>query len=236
MIEKKSFGVLSDGREVSLYTLTNASGSQVKITNYGATVTALFVPNKNGALDNVVLGYDSLQGYVEGTTYFGAIVGRYGNRIGNAKFTIDGKAYQVTVNDGVNCLHGGKIGYNKVLWTVVAAKDSAEPSLELQYVSKDGEEGFPGTVTLNVTYTLTKNNELKIDYSGTTDKPTVLNPTNHCYFNLSGSFANKILDEFVTIEADSTTPVAQGLIPTGVLAGVENTPMDFRKATAIGAR
>ena len=154
MIEKKSFGVIADGREALLYTLTNASGSQVKITNFGAAVVALIVPDKNGKLGDVVLGYDSLQGYMHGTTFFGSIVGRYGNRIGNAKFSIDGKTYHVTANDGVNCLHGGRIGFNKVLWTVVAAKDDAEPSLELQYVSPDGEEGFPGTVTLNVTYTL----------------------------------------------------------------------------------
>jgi aldose 1-epimerase len=236
MIEKSSFGKLTDGREVSLYTLTNASGSQVKIINYGATVVALSVPDRNGKLENVVLGYDSVQGYVDGTTYFGAIVGRYGNRIGKGKFSLEGKQYQVTVNDGENCLHGGKIGYNKVLWNVTAVKDTVEPALELTYVSPDGEEGFPGTVTLTVTYTLTNKNELRIDYKGTTDKTTILNPTHHSYFNLSGTFTNTILDNLVSIEADSITPVDNGLIPTGVLAGVANTPMDFRTPTAIGAR
>ena len=236
MIEKKSFGTLADGREATLYTLTNAVGSQVKITNFGAVVVSLIVPDKDGKFGNVVLGYDTIQGYEHTTTYFGAIVGRYGNRIGKAQFTIDGQTYHVTPNDGGNSLHGGRIGFNKVLWNVVGESSSKEPSLKLQYVSRDGEEGFPGTVTLTVTYTFTNKNELKIDYTGKTDKATVLNPTNHSYFNLSGDFTNTILDELVTIESDSTTPVAKGLIPTGVLASVENTPFDFRKPTAIGAR
>jgi aldose 1-epimerase len=236
MIEKKSFGKLSDGREVALYTLTNASGSQAKIINYGATVVALSVPDRNGKIEDVVLGYDSLQGYVDGTTFFGAIVGRYGNRIGKGNFTLEGKNYQVTVNDGENCLHGGKIGYNKVLWNVTAVKDSVEPALELTYVSPDSEEGFPGTVTLTVTYILTNKNELRIDYKGTTDKTTVLNPIHHSYFNLSGSFTNTILDNVVTIEADSITPVDKGMIPVGTLVSVANTPMDFRVPVAVGAR
>jgi aldose 1-epimerase len=236
MIEKKSFGKLSDGREVTSYTLVNASGSQAKIIDYGATVVSLSVPDRNGKTENVVLGYDSVQGYVNGTTFFGAIVGRYGNRIGKGKFSLEGKNYQVTVNDGENCLHGGKIGYNKVLWNVTVMKDSAEPALELTYISPDGEEGFPGTVTLTVTYTLTNKNELRIDYKGTTDKITVLNPTHHSYFNLSGSFTNTILDHVVTIEADSITPVDKGMIPIGTLASVVNTPMDFRAPAAVGSR
>jgi aldose 1-epimerase len=234
--EKTLFGKLSDGREVSLYTLVNASGSQVKIIDYGATVISLIVPDRNGKIEDVVLGYDSLQSYVDGTTFFGAIVGRYGNRIGKGKFSLDGKNYQVTVNDGENSLHGGKIGYNKVLWKVTAVKDSIEPALELTYRSPDGEEGFPGAVTLTVTYTLTSKNELRIEYKGTTDKITVLNPTHHSYFNLSGSFTNTILDHILTIEADSITPVDKGLIPTGVLASVANTPMDFRTPTVVGTR
>jgi len=234
--KKALFGKLPDGREVSLYTLTNASGSEVKIIDYGATVVSLVVPDRNGKMEDVVLGYDSLQGYVDGKTYFGAIVGRYGNRIGKGKFSLEGRNYQVTVNDGENSLHGGKIGYNKVLWNVTAMTDSLEPALALTYISPDGEEGFPGTVTLTVTYTLTNKNELSIDYKGTTDKITVLNPTHHSYFNLSGSFTNTILDHVLIIEADSITPVEKGLIPTGVLASVANTPMDFRKPTVIGTR
>ncbi|MGD0037314.1 MAG: aldose epimerase family protein [Bacteroidota bacterium] len=236
MNRKTLFGKLSDGREVSLYTLTNASGSQVKIINYGATVISLVIPNRNGKMEDVVLGYDSLQGYIDGTTYFGAIVGRYGNRIGKGKFLLEGKNYQVTVNDGENSLHGGKVGYNKVLWNVTAVEDSVEPALELTYINPDGEEGFPGTVTLTVTYTLTNKNELRIDYKGTTDKITVLNPTHHSYFNLSGSFNNTILDHLLTIEADSITPVDKGLITTGKYLDVTKTPMDFRTPTAIGTR
>jgi len=236
MNKKTLFGKLSDGREVSLYTLTNASGSQARIINYGATVISLVIPDRNGKMEDVVLGYDSLQGYIDGTTFFGAIVGRYGNRIGKGKFSLEGKNYQVTVNDGENSLHGGKIGYNKVLWNVTAIKDSVEPALELTYISPDGEEGFPGTVTLTVTYTLTNKNELRIDYKGTTDKITVLNPTHHSYFNLSGSFNNTILDHLLTIEADSITPVDKVLITTGKYLDVTKTPMDFRTPTAIGTR
>jgi aldose 1-epimerase len=230
------FGRLPDGREVHEYTLTNPAGITAKIINYGATVRSLLVPDRNGKIADVVLGYDSLQGYVDGTAYFGAIVGRYGNRIGKGKFQLDGKEYQLTINDGENHLHGGKIGFNKVLWTAKMLRDSGEPSLQLQYVSPDGEEGYPGAVTLKVTYTLTDKNELRVEYDGTADKPTILNPTQHSYFNLSGLFANTILDHQLMIEADGITPVDQGLIPTGQISSVANTPMDFRTHTAIGAR
>jgi len=230
------FGKLSDGREVHEYTLTNRAGITAKIIDYGATVRSLLVPDRNGKMADVVLGYDSVQGYADGTAYFGAIVGRYGNRIGKGKFQLDGKEYQLTINDGENHLHGGKIGFNKVLWAGKILSDSGKPSLQLQYVSPDGEEGYPGTVTLKVTYTLTDNNELRIDYEGTTDKPTILNPTQHSYFNLSGVFTNKILDHQLMIEADGITPVDKGLIPTGQILSVANTPMDFRTHTAIGAR
>ena len=163
-------------------------------------------------MEDVVLGYDSLQGYIDGTAYFGAIVGRYGNRIGKGRFQLDGKDYQLTVNDGENHLHGGKIGFNKVLWEAKAG-DSEEASLQLQYVSRDGEEGYPGTVTLKVTYTLTDKNELRIDYEGTTDKPTILNPTQHSYFNLSGSFNNTILDHLLMIECGRHHAGGQGTHP-----------------------
>jgi aldose 1-epimerase len=235
-MKKTVFGRLSDGREVEEYTLTNRVGVTAQIINYGATVRSLRVPDRNGKMDDVVLGYDSVQGYVDGTAYFGAIVGRYGNRIGRGRFQLDGKQYQLTINDGENHLHGGKTGFNKVLWDAKILSDSAEPSLQLQYVSLDGEEGYPGTVTLKVTYTLTDKNELRIEYEGTTDQPTILNPTHHSYFNLSGSFGNTVLGHLLSIEADGITPVDKGLIPTGQIASVANTPMDFRTPVAIGAR
>lgn len=227
------FGKLPDNREVLQYTLTNSAGISAQVIDYGATITSLRVPDRSGKMDDVVLGYDSLQGYIDGTAYFGAIVGRYGNRIGKGQFQLDGKQYQLTINDGENHLHGGKIGFNKVLWQ---SKLLSPSSVELQYIGKDGEEGYPGTVTLKVTYTLTDKNELRINYEGTTDKPTILNPTQHSYFNLSGSFTNTILDHVLTIEADRFTPVDKGLITTGQLAEIANTPLDFRTPTAIGAR
>ncbi|MGD0590153.1 MAG: aldose epimerase family protein [Bacteroidota bacterium] len=234
--EKTLYGKLPDGREVYQYMLANKSGTTLKVINYGAIVTSLTVPDRNGKLEDVVAGYDSLQGYIDGSSYFGAIVGRYGNRIGKGQFTLEGKKYQLTVNDGENHLHGGKIGFNKVLWTAKTVQDSAGPSIQLTYVSPDGEEGYPGKVMLSVTYTLTDNDELRIVYEGTTDKTTILNPTHHSYFNLSGSFNNTILDHLLTIEADSITPVDKGLITTGKYLNVTNTPMDFRTPTAIGAR
>jgi aldose 1-epimerase len=234
-MEKTVFGKLPDGRQVYRYTLTNRSGVTAQIIDYGATVTLLRVPDRNGEMSDIVLGYDTLQQYIDGTAYFGAIVGRYGNRIGKGQFQLDGKQYQLTVNDGQNHLHGGKTGFNKVLWDASVLSDSGEPSLQLQYTSPDGEEGYPGTVTLKVVYTLTADNGLRIDYEGTTDQPTILNPTHHSYFNLSGSFENTILNHLLTIEADSFTPVDEGLIPTGEIASVADTPMDFRTPTAIGA-
>jgi len=236
MNEKKLYGKLPDGREVFQYTLTNKSGATMKVIDYGATITSLIIPDRKGKFEDVVTGYDSLQGYIDGTSYFGAIVGRYGNRIGKGQFTLEGKKYQVTVNDGENHLHGGKIGFNKVLWTANTVQDNAGPSLQLTYVSKDGEEGYPGTVTLSVTYILTDKNELRIVYKGTTDKTTILNPTHHSYFNLSGSLNNTILDHLLTIEADTITPVDKGLITIGKFMDVTNTPMDFRTPTSIGAR
>ena len=236
VIEKTLYGKLSDGREVFQYTLTNKPGAVMKVINFGAIVTSLTAPDRNGKYEDVVLGYDSLPGYINDKTYFGAIVGRYGNRIGKGKFKLEGKEYQVTINDGENHLHGGKVGFNKVLWNAKEVQDTAGPSLELTYVSADGEEGYPGTVTLSVVYTLTDKNELRIVYKGTTDKTTILNPTHHSYFNLSGSFNNTILDHILRIDADSITPVDKGLIPTGKLMDISKTPMDFRTPTAIGAR
>jgi len=230
------FDKLSDGREVTQYVLANRAGMTAKIINYGATLTSLSVADRDGKVEDVVLGHDSVQGYIEGTAYFGATVGRYSNRIGKGSFELDGKQYQLTINNGPNRLHGGKIGFSKVLWDTKTLSESEEPSVEFVYVSRDGEEGYPGKVTLKVVYILTAANELRIDYEGTTDKPTILNPTHHSYFNLTGSFTNTILDHLLTIEADSFIPVDEGLIPTGQYMKVTDTPMDFRVGTAIGAR
>ncbi|MBN2573893.1 MAG: galactose mutarotase [Deltaproteobacteria bacterium] len=230
------FGSLADGRKVTLYTLTNASGAEARIINYGAIVVSLRVPDRHGKLRDVVLGYDDLAGYLKDKDFFGATVGRYGNRIGAGKFTLDGKTYQLDLNNGPNHLHGGAQGFYKKLWKAEPVKGKAEPGVKLTYVSPDGEQGYPGTLTLALTYTLTRKNGLRMDYVGTTDKPTILNPTHHSYFNLSGDPTHKILDEELTIIADKTTPVDAGLIPTGKLADVAGTPMDFRKPTAIGAR
>lgn len=230
------FGKLPDGREVHQYTLKNKNGMIAQIIDYGATVTSLRVPDKNGKFDDVVLGHDSLQPYIDGTAYFGAIVGRYGNRIGKGKFQLDGKDYQLSINDGENHLHGGKVGFNKVLWSAKISGGDGDPSLQLQYVSPDGEQGYPGTVTLKVTYSLTEMNELRIHYEATTDKPTILNPTHHSYFNLSVSPQNTVLGHQLMIESDSMTPVDKGLIPTGQIVNVANTPFDFRTLTPIGSR
>jgi aldose 1-epimerase len=236
VIEKNLYGKLPDGREVYQYTLMNKSGATMKVINFGAVVTSLTVSDRNGKFEDIVFGYDSLQGYMNDKCYFGAIAGRYGNRIGKGKFKLEGKEFHLAINDGENHLHGGIIGFNKVLWDACTVQDSAGPSVELIYVSADGEEGYPGKVTLKVAYTLTDKNELRIVYKGTTDKVTVFNPTHHSYFNLSGSFTNTILNHLLTIEADTITPVDKGLIPTGKLLDITKTPMDFRTPTAIGAR
>jgi len=235
-VTEAAFGTLEDGGKVTLYTLTNAAGAEAKIMNFGGTVVSLKVPDRQGKLRDVVLGYDDLAAYVKDKDFFGVIVGRYGNRIGAGKFTLDGKTYQLDINNGPNHLHGGAHGFFKKLWKAEPVKGKAGPGVKLTYVSKDGEEGYPGTVTLTVTYTLTPENGLRIDYLGTTDKPTIFNPTYHPYFNISGDPTHTILDEELTIDADKTTPVDAGLIPTGKLADVAGTPMDFRKATKIGAR
>jgi aldose 1-epimerase len=235
-VTRQIFGKLDDGREVELYTLSNSQGMKVSISTFGATVTALWVPDRNGRLADVVLGYDSLADYQQGSSYFGAIVGRYGNRIGKGHFKLDEKDYQLTINDGENHLHGGKTGFNKLVWQAQPLSGDFFTGLALTLISPDGEQGYPGTVKLTVTYMLTEKNELRIVYEGTTDKPTVLNPTHHSYFNLSGSFTSPILDHLLMIDADAITPVDQGLIPTGKLMDVAGTPMDFLKPTAIGAR
>jgi aldose 1-epimerase len=235
-VKKQAFGKMADGTPVDLYTLTNEKGMQVEITTYGGAVVSLTAPDRHGKYADVVLGMDSVAGYQHQTAFFGALIGRYGNRIGNAQFHLDGKAYHLPKNDGQNTLHGGNMGFDKHAWTATEAHDPAGPALELTYVSKDGEEGFPGTLTAKVVYTLTAENELRIDYTATTDKDTVLNLTNHSYFNLAGAGEGTVLDHQVMIDADRFTPVDAGLIPTGELKPVKGTPFDFTKATAIGAR
>ena len=230
------FGKLPDGTSVDLFTLTNANGVSTSITNYGGRVVTLKVPDKTGALGDIVLGFDTLDGYVAENPYFGALIGRYGNRIGNAQFTLDGKEYHLAENDGKNSLHGGKKGFDKVVWTAVDLTTADTPTLELRYTSKDGEEGYPGTLSCIVTYALTPQNELKIDYKATTTMSTVLNLTNHSYWNLAGAGSGDILSHELTIAAAKFTPVDQTLIPTGEIRSLDNSPLDFRKATAIGAR
>jgi aldose 1-epimerase len=233
---KKSFGKTPDGQPVDLYVLTNKAGAEASITNYGGAVVSLKVPDRNGKFADVVLGYDTVDGYVADKSFFGALVGRYGNRIGHAQFALDGKTYTLAKNNGENTLHGGIKGFNKALWTAKTLSVKGGQSLELSYLSKDGEEGFPGNLKVTVTYTWTDANALIIDYSATTDKKTVVNLTNHSYFNLAGQGSGDILGHQLMIQADMFTPVDAGLIPTGELRDVAGTPFDFRKPTAIGAR
>lgn len=222
-----------DGQEVLQYTLKNANGMEVKILNYGGTITDIITADKQGQKGNVVLSYDSLSGYQQkGQPYFGALVGRYANRIANAKFKLDGKEYTLAANNNGNTLHGGLKGFDKVVWTATPAGDS---SLQLVYSSKDGEEGYPGNLVATVVYTLTPDNGLQINYKATTDKPTVLNLTNHSYFNLSAGKESTILGHELTIKASRYTPVNDKLIPTGKLDAVDGTPMNFNTAKKVGA-
>lgn len=230
-----SFGKLGDGTPVDIYTLTNG-GITAKITNYGGIVTELHVPDKAGKTADVVLGFDTLEGYLAGHPYFGTITGRYANRIAAGKFTLDGKTYTLAVNNGPNSLHGGLKGFDKQIWKAEELKNADGPALKLTRRSPDGEEGYPGNLDVTVIYTLTADGALKIDYAAVTDKPTVLNLTNHSYFNLAGAAAGKILDHELTIAADQVTAVDDNLIPTGVLAPVAGTPLDFDAPAAIGAR
>ncbi|WP_020603590.1 aldose epimerase family protein [Spirosoma spitsbergense] len=234
-IEKTTYGQLPDGQTADLFTLQNAAGMTAKITNYGGILVALTAPDKEGKFEDVTLGLDSLSSYVKNNPFFGALVGRYGNRIAKGKFTLDDKPYNLFINNMGNHLHGGKVGFDKVLWTATPV-DGDEPALKLTYTSKDGEEGYPGNLSVTVTYTLQKDNALKIDYEATTDKPTVVNLTNHTYFNLTGDIKRDILDHVVTINADKFIPVDETLIPTGKLQPVAGTPFDFTKPTVVGAR
>jgi len=234
-VSSKDWGEV-DGKKVQLYSLTNNNGVTVTITNYGGTVTSWVTPDKHGNKSSVIIGMDSLSEYLKKPPYFGALIGRYGNRIGDAKFTLDGKTYQLAANNGKNSLHGGNKGFDKVVWDATPGTDSTRPSLTLSYLSKDGEEGYPGNLKVTVVYSLSNDDELNIDYTAETDKATPVNLTNHNYFNLTGSTANTILNHTLMIDGDHYTPVDTSLIPTGKIEPVKGTPFDFTKAEAIGAR
>lgn len=233
-ITQKDWGE-TDGKKVYLYTLTNKNGDQVTISNYGGTITSWVSPDKSGNRSSVIIGFDSLQGYLKKPPYFGATIGRYGNRIGHAQFKLDGTTYKLAANDGVNHLHGGIKGFDKVVWDAQQT-DKDQPTLTLKYLSKDGEEGYPGNLNVTVKYTLTDNNALHIDYTATTDKSTPVNLTNHSYFNLSGDVQQPITEETLQINADQYTPVDKTLIPTGEIKSVKGTPFDFTQPHKIGER
>lgn len=233
-IDRKPWGSLPDGTAVDLYTLRNAHGVEAKISNYGGIVTSLLVPDRSGKFGDVVLGYDHVEGYLKSTPYFGALVGRYANRIARGRFSIDGKSYTLATNNYPNSLHGGVKGFDKQVWSGRIVNTPEGRALQLSYTSRDGEEGFPGNLHVTATYTLTADNALRLDYSATTDQPTVLNLTQHSYFNLAGK--GDVLGHVVEMAADRYTPVDATLIPNGEPAPLTGTPFDFRKATAIGAR
>lgn len=235
-ITSKPFGTAPGGQKVLLYTLTNAKGATATISNYGGTVTSLTMPDRNGVYGDIVLGYNSLAKYVKDSPYFGCLVGRYGNRIAKGKFSLDGQNYQLATNNIGNALHGGLKGFDKVVWDATPKVTAQGPSIMLTYTSKDGEEGYPGTLKVTATYTLTNKNELKLVYRATTDKDTVVNLTHHSYFNLAGQGNGTILDHVLTLNSSRYTPVDKTLIPTGKVASVKGTPLDFRKPTVIGAR
>src|SRR6266699_2840333 len=233
-ISRQSFGKTADGTPVDLFTLRNSHGAEVRIMTYGGIVQSFQVPDKSGKMGDVVLGYDNLDGYLKQSPFFGCLVGRYGNRIAKGKFTLNGQQYTLATNNNSNALHGGLKGFDKVVWQpkILATPDG--PALELYYASKDGEEGYPGTLTVAASYTFTDDNALRLDYTATTDKDTVVNLTQHSYFNLAGK--GDVLNYEVMIDADKFTPVDSTMIPTGELRPVEGTPFDFRKPITIGAR
>jgi aldose 1-epimerase len=235
-VRKKSFGSTRDGRPIHLFTLTNSHGIEVRAMNYGAIITSVRVPDKKGATADIVLGHDTLEGYTPNPPYFGALVGRYANRIANGMFTLDGTKYTLPKNDGPNTLHGGLKGFDKVVWEGEAIKDAKKSGVVFSYTSKDGEEGFPGNLKVKVTYTLNEENELAVDYEAVTDKATPLNLSQHSYFNLAGEGNGDILNTVLSINADRFTPVDTTLIPTGELRSVKGTPFDFTNSTRIGSR
>jgi aldose 1-epimerase len=235
-VSSAPFGTTADGRTAELFTLKNSHGIEMRVTNYGGIITSLMTPDRSGHLDDIVLGYDNLQGYIHDSPYFGAIVGRYGNRIARGHFTLDGTTYRLAINNGLNSLHGGVRGFDKVVWTAKSFKNADGVGVTLDYTSADMEEGFPGTLRAHVTYTLTDDDRLIVDYQATTDKATPVNLTQHTYWNLVGSAQRDILGHELTINADGMTPVDTTLITTGEITPVAGTPFDFRTPTAIGAR
>lgn len=235
-VRKSDFGNLPDGTIIHQYTLTNSTRAVAKVITYGATLTELWVPDKGGKLANVVLGFDHLAGYLGKHPCFGGSVGRYANRIANGKFTLDGKQYTLFINNGPNSLHGGKVGFNRRVWEAELVKIAGGAAVQFAYLSRDGEEGYPGNLAVSVTYALMNDNSLKISYSAKTDKATPINLTNHSYFNLAGAGSGSILRDILWLNADSYTPTDDTLIPTGELKSVAGTPYDFREAMEIGAR
>jgi aldose 1-epimerase len=235
-VQKAAYGKMPDGRAVDLFTLTNAQGLRAKLTSYGAILVSLEVPDRTGQLADVTLGYDTLAGWLSSTSYFGATVGRYANRIAKGKFTLDGQTYTLATNNGANALHGGLKGFDKVLWQAEPVREANAVGVKFSYLSPDGEEGYPGNLQVTAVYCLTNDNELRVDFAATTDKATVVNLAHHSYWNLTGGAAGDILGHELMLNADQYTPVDEGLIPTGELKAVKDTPMDFTTPTAIGAR
>lgn len=235
-VTRASWGTMPDGTAVDAFTLTNANGVALRAITYGGIIQSLRVPDRAGKFDDVVLGFPTLEGYLGEHPFFGAIIGRYGNRIARARFTLDGRTYKLAANDGPNHLHGGVKGFDKVLWNAEQTRGAAGPGVRFTRVSPDGEEGYPGTLSVRVTYTLTDRNELIVEYHATTDKATPVNLTQHSYFNLAGQASGDILGHELMLNADRYTPVDDTLIPTGELAPVDGTPFDFRQPHAIGAR
>lgn len=235
IITKEPFGELKDGQEVSLFTLENRRNLTVKIITYGGIITSILTPDQKGKPDDIVLGFNSLEDYLGKHPYFGALIGRYGNRIAKGKFSLNGKEYRLAVNDGENHLHGGLVGFDKVVWDAEELRDDAEVGVRLSYLSKDGEEGYPGNLHTTVTYLLNDQNELKIAYKAATDQPTVVNLTNHAYFNLAGAGSGDILDHEIMINAHRYTAITDDLIPTGELKPVQGSALDFTTVKRIGA-
>ena len=235
-VNRSPFGRTAEGEAVDLFTLSNAHGIEVRVITYGAIITSVKTPDRNGRFADIVLGFDDLDSYLTRSRFFGAVAGRYANRIAKGRFTIDGKTFQLATNNDANHLHGGVKGFDKVVWKAEPFERNGNKGVVLKYTSRDGEEGYPGTLNASVTYTLTPRDELVVDYGATTDKATHVNLTQHSYFNLAGEGNGDVLRHQMMINADRYTPVDEGLIPTGELAPVDGTPFDFRKPAAIGAR
>jgi aldose 1-epimerase len=235
-VSRSTFGRLPDGRSVDLFTLWNGSGIEIRAISYGAILLSIKTPDRHGRLGDIALGFDGLEGYLTRSRFFGAVVGRYGNRIARGRFTLDGTTYQLATNNGANHIHGGVRGFDKVLWDGEPFERDGDAGVTLSYTSADGEEGYPGTVKAKVVYTVTPANELVVDYEATTDRPTPLNLTQHTYFNLGGEGSGDVTRHELTLNADRFTPVDEAMIPTGEIAPVDGTPLDFRKPALIGAR